>query len=65
MAAVNEYVTGFVSAIVAFTIGVTLAGTLLTTVGGVNTTQVPLLTSTLVGTIVGAGLLLFLLKTFI
>lgn len=61
--AIKEYVTGFVSAIIAFTIGVTLAGYLVTTVGSVE--GVPLLTPILVGTIVGAGLLLFILKAFI
>lgn len=65
MAEVREYVTGFITAVIAFTIGVTLAGQLITTVGTVNTSQVPLLTTVLVGTIVGAGLLLFLLKAFI
>jgi len=65
MADVRDYVTGFISAIIAFTIGVTLAQQLMTSVGTVNTTQVPLLTVALVGTVVGAGLLLFLLKTFI
>jgi uncharacterized membrane protein YeaQ/YmgE (transglycosylase-associated protein family) len=60
---IKEYVTGFVSAIIAFTIGVTLAGYLVTTVGNVH--GVPLLTPILVGTIVGAGLLLFILKAFI
>lgn len=65
MADTREYVTGFVSAIIAFTIGVSLATQLMVTIGGINVSQVPLLSTTLVGTIVGAGLLLFLLKTFI
>jgi uncharacterized membrane protein YeaQ/YmgE (transglycosylase-associated protein family) len=63
MADVHEYVTGFVSAIVAVTIGITLVPTLMATVA--NVSGVPLLTETLVGTIVGAGILLFILKTFI
>lgn len=65
MAEIREYVTGFITAVIAFTIGITLAGQLLVTVGAVNVTQVPLLTTVLVGTIVGAGLLLFLLKAFL
>jgi hypothetical protein len=63
MADVHEYVTGFVSAIVAVTIGITLVPTLMGVVA--NVSGIPLLTETLVGTIVGAGILLFILKTFI
>ena len=63
MADVHEYVTGFVSAIVAVTIGITLVPTLMAVVA--NVSGIPLLTQTLVGTIVGAGILLFILKTFI
>lgn len=64
MVDVREYVTGFVSAIIATVIGVQLAsGTLLPALASV--TNIPLLSETLVGTIVGAGILLFILKVFI
>lgn len=53
MAEVRDYITGFVSAIVAVIIAVNLVPTLLTAVA--NVSGVPLLTSALVGTIVGAG----------
>lgn len=59
---VREYVTGFVSAIIAVSIAVSLIGTIMTAVTG---TSIPLLSETLVGTIIGAGILLFILKTFI
>lgn len=62
---VKEYVTGFISAIIAVVIAVTLIPTLLTSVGAVNQQQVPLLQVGLVGTIVGAGILLFILKIFV
>jgi uncharacterized membrane protein YeaQ/YmgE (transglycosylase-associated protein family) len=64
MVEVREYVTGFVSAIIAVVIGVNLAaGVLMPAL--VNITNIPLLSATLVGTIVGAGILLFILKVFI
>jgi len=62
MAEVKEYVTGFVSAIIAVTIGINLIPTIMTAVQGAS---IPLLTVALVGTVVGAGILLFILKTFI
>lgn len=63
MVDVREYVTGFISAIIAVTIGVQLAASiLLPTIQ--NVTNIPLLSVTLVGTIVGAGILLFILKVF-
>jgi len=65
MVEVKEYVTGFISAIIAVVIAVTLIPTLLTAVGQVNQSQVSLLSVGLVGTIVGAGILLFILKIFI
>ena len=63
MAEVKEYVTGFISAIVAFLIAVSVVPILMNTVGEIS--GIPLLTGALVGTIVGAGLILYLLKTFI
>jgi len=63
MVEVREYVSGFITAIVAFLIAVSVVPIMMQTVG--NITGVPLLSSALVGTIVGAGLVLFLLKTFI
>jgi hypothetical protein len=64
MVDVREYVTGFVSAIIAVTIGITLTVTALLP-AVTNATGIPLLSVTLVGTIVGAGLLLFILRVFI
>jgi|YelNatPaOPRAMG01_1025707.scaffolds.fasta_scaffold21462_3 phosphate/sulfate permease len=63
MAEIREYVTGFITAVVAFLIAVSVVPILMNTVGQIS--GVPLLTSALVGTIVGAGLILYLLKTFI
>jgi len=60
---VKEYVGGFVSAIIGITIAIYLVPTLLEAVG--NVTGVPLITTAIVGTIVGAGILLFIVKTFI
>lgn len=62
MTDVREYVTGFVSAIIAVTIGVSLIPTVMSSIeswGG------PLLTTALAGTVIGAGILLFILRTFI
>jgi hypothetical protein len=63
MAEVREYITGFVTAIVAVIIAVNLVPTLMNSVGGLS--GIPLLSVALVGTIVGAGIVLFILKTFI
>jgi hypothetical protein len=60
---VKEYVTGFISAIIAVIISITLIPTLMGSIACV--TGVPLLTAALVGTIVGAGILLFILKVFL
>lgn len=59
---IREYVTGYVTAIVAVVISVTLIPTLMDAVN--NVTGIPLLSATLVGTIVGAGIVLFILKAF-
>ena len=50
------------TAIVAVVISVTLIPTLMDAVN--NVTGIPLLSATLVGTIVGAGIVLFILKAF-
>lgn len=63
MAEVKEYVTGFITAIVAFLIAVSVVPILMNIVGGIE--GIPLLSAGLVGTIVGAGLIMYLLKTFI
>lgn len=63
MADVKGYVTGFITAIIAVVIAVNLIPTLIQAVG--NVTGVPLLTTALVGTIVGAGIVLFITKVFI
>ena len=64
MVEVKEYVTGFISAIIAVVIAVTLLPTLMTAM--TNASQYSgLLATGLVGTIVGAGILLFILKIFI
>jgi hypothetical protein len=60
---VRGYITGFITSIIAVVIAVTLVPTLMGVVG--NVTGIPLLSAALVGTIVGAGILLFVLKTFI
>ncbi len=60
---IKEYVGGFISAFIGVVIAVTLVPQLLNVVN--NVTGVPLLTTAIVGTIVGAGILLFILKTFL
>lgn len=62
MAEIREYVTGFISAVVAFLIAVSVIPLILNAVGQVE--GVALLSVTLVGTIIGAGLIMYLLKTF-
>jgi uncharacterized membrane protein YeaQ/YmgE (transglycosylase-associated protein family) len=60
---VREYVTGFVASIIAVVITVNLVPVLMTQMQ--NVTGIPLLTAGLVGTVVGAGVLLFILKVFL
>ena len=60
---VREYTKGFVEGIIGVTIAVYLIPTLLAAVNQV--TGVPLLSATLVGLIVGAGVLLFILTIFL
>jgi hypothetical protein len=63
MADVAGYVSGFVGALIAFAVGLGIGGY---AVGlATNTTGMPLISGGLVGTVIGAGLLLFLVKTFI
>jgi uncharacterized membrane protein YeaQ/YmgE (transglycosylase-associated protein family) len=58
----KEYIKGFIMGIIAFTIGaIVVANVLLPQV--VNST-VPLLSSSIVGTIAGAGLLMFIIGIF-
>ena len=63
MAEVTAYVTGFITSIIAVVIAIQLIPTLITAVD--NVTGIPLLTSALVGTIVGAGVVLFIVKAFL
>ena len=60
---VRGYITGFITSIIAVVISIQLIPTLMYAVG--NITGVPLLSAALVGTVVGAGILLFILKTFV
>jgi uncharacterized membrane protein YeaQ/YmgE (transglycosylase-associated protein family) len=58
----KEYIKGFIMGIIAFTIGaIVVTNVLLPQV--VNST-VPLLSSSIVGTIAGAGLLMFIIGIF-
>jgi len=59
---IKEYVTGFVFSIIGVTVAVNLIPVLL---DALNVTGLPaLLSATLVGTIVGAGVLLFIVRAF-
>lgn len=60
---VKGYASGFIETVIAVVIVVGLIPTLLYAVG--NVTGVALLSTALVGTIVGAGVLLFLVSKFI
>lgn len=59
----RAYITGFITSIIAVVISIQLIPTLMTAVN--NVTGVPLLSAALVGTVIGAGILLFILKTFV
>jgi hypothetical protein len=63
MAEVKRYASGFIETVIAVVIVVGLIPTLLYAVG--NVTGVALLSTALVGTIIGAGVLLFLVSKFI
>lgn len=58
----TAYITGFITSIIAVVISVQLIPTLMGAV--TNVTGVPLLSAALVGTVVGAGIILFILKAF-
>lgn len=60
---VRNYTKGFVEGIIGVTIAIYLVPTLIDAVNQV--TGIPLLSSTLVGLIVGAGILLFVLTIFL
>jgi len=63
MAEAREYIKGFIMGIIAFTIGAIVVTDVL--LPAVANTTVPLLSSAIVGTIAGAGLILFLIGIFI
>jgi len=60
---VSSYAGSFIGAFIAITIALALVPSLLNTVG--NISGVPLLTTAIVGTVIGAGIVLFLVKQFI
>jgi hypothetical protein len=60
----KEYIKGFIMGIIAFTIGaIVVSQVLLPQIA--NITDVPLLSTAIVGTIAGAGLIMFLIGIFI
>jgi hypothetical protein len=60
----KEYIKGFIMGIIAFTIGaIVVSQVLLPQIE--NVTGVPLLSTAIVGTIAGAGLIMFLIGIFI
>jgi apolipoprotein N-acyltransferase len=60
----KEYIKGFIMGIIAFTIGaIVVSQVLLPQIA--NVTGVPLLSTAIVGTIAGAGLIMFLIGIFI
>jgi hypothetical protein len=60
----KEYIKGFIMGIIAFTIGaIVVSEVLLPTIQ--NVSGVPLLSTAIVGTIAGAGLVMFLIGIFI
>jgi hypothetical protein len=63
MAETTAYITGFITSIIAVVIAVQLVPTLMGAVS--NVTGIPLLSAALVGTVVGAGIILFVLKAFL
>jgi hypothetical protein len=58
----NNYISGFVLTMVAIVVVVNLIPTLLSSV--TNVTGVPILTAGLIGMIVGAGVIVFIVKAF-
>jgi hypothetical protein len=61
---VKEYIKGFIMGIIAFTIGAIIVSQVLIPQIA-NVTGVPLLSTAIVGTIAGAGLVMFLIGVFI
>jgi hypothetical protein len=59
----RAYITGFITSIIAVVIAIQLVPTLMGAV--TNVTGIPLLSAALVGTVVGAGIILFVLKAFL
>jgi fructose-specific phosphotransferase system IIC component len=59
----KEYIKGFIMGIIAFTIGAIVVTEVL--LPSVANSTVPLLSSPIVGTIAGAGLLMFLIGIFV
>jgi hypothetical protein len=60
----KEYIKGFIMGIIAFTIGAIIVSQVLIPQIA-NVTGVPLLSTAIVGTIAGAGLVMFLIGVFI
>jgi hypothetical protein len=60
----KEYIKGFIMGIIAFTIGAIIVSQVLIP-QITNITGVPLLSTAIVGTIAGAGLVMFLIGVFI
>jgi hypothetical protein len=60
----KEYIKGFIMGIIAFTIGAIIVSQVLIPQIA-NITDVPLLSTAIVGTIAGAGLIMFLIGVFI
>ena len=60
----KEYIKGFIMGIIAFTIGAIIVSQVLIPQIS-NITGVPLLSTAIVGTIAGAGLVMFLIGVFI
>ncbi len=59
---VKEYVAGFIGAFIALSIGFSLVTPILDQVN--NITGVPVLSAIIVGSVIGGGILLFMLKVF-
>jgi hypothetical protein len=60
----KEYIKGFIMGIIAFTIGAIVVSQVLLPIIS-NISGVPLLTTAIVGTVAGAGLVMFLIGIFI
>ena len=60
----KEYIKGFIMGIIAFTIGAIIVSQVLIP-QITNITGVPLLSTAIVGTVAGAGLIMFLIGVFI